>query len=170
MEVFDAVRTVLAVRAYDHKPVPPDALRRILDAAHLTGSSQNGQPWHFIVIQDRAKLQRLGEALPSGRYLAQAAFAVAVAVDGSSRYRLADAGRAIQSMMLTGWSEGIGSNWVGFEETLDPVAPELGVPTNQRLVAIVPFGYPAATLGKGKKQRRPFAQVVHSETYGTPFA
>jgi len=110
MDVFEAVRTVLAVRDYEDTPVPPDAPRRILDAAHLTGSSQNGQPWHFIVVRERAKPQRLGALAQSGRYVSQAAFAVAVAVDASSRYRLADAGRAIQSMVLTAWSEGIGSN------------------------------------------------------------
>jgi nitroreductase len=141
----------------------------VLDAAHLSASSQNGQPWHFIVVQDRAKLRRLGELLQSGRYIAGAAFAVAVAVNGSSPYRLADAGRAIQSMVLTAWSDGIGSNWVGFEGTLDPAGPEFGLPPELRLVAIVPFGYPVEKLGRGKKRRRPFEDVVSSESYGKPF-
>jgi len=170
MEVFEAVRTVLAVRAYQDKPVPQDTIRRILEAAHLTASSQNGQPWQFIVVQDREKLRRLGNALQSGRYIADAAFAVAVAINASSAYGQSDAGRAIQSMVLTAWSEGVGSNWVGYLGTLDPVAGEFNLPDGFRLFSIVPFGYAVALIGRGKKRRRPFEEVVHSETYGQPFA
>jgi nitroreductase len=169
MDVFEAVRTVRAVRAYEGRPVPADALRRILDSAHLTASSRNGQPWHFIVLQDREKLERIAKLAGSGPYIAQAPVAVAVAME-ESPYAVSDTGRAIQSMMLTAWSEGIGSNWVGFEGTLDEVAPLLGLPPELQLVAVVPFGYPTARLGRGKKRRRPFDEVVHLETYGSPFS
>ena len=53
MEVFEAVRTVLAVREFQDKPVPPDAARRIVEAAWLTGNAANRQPWHFIAVNDR---------------------------------------------------------------------------------------------------------------------
>jgi len=42
MEVFDAVRTALAIRNYKETPVPPDVVRRIVDAGRLTGSAMNG--------------------------------------------------------------------------------------------------------------------------------
>jgi len=170
MDAFEAVRTVLAVRAYEDRSVPRDALRRILDAAHLTASSRNGQPWHFIVIRDKARLKRVADLARTGPYTADAAFAVAVAVEKDSPYGMGDAGRAIQSMMLTAWAEGIGSNWVGYDGTLDDVAPALNLPDDLKLVAVVPFGYPVARLGKGKKRRKPFNEVVHSESYGTPFS
>jgi nitroreductase len=51
MEVFDAVRTVLAARNYQDKPVPSEIVRRIVEAGRLTGSSMNRQPWHFIVVE-----------------------------------------------------------------------------------------------------------------------
>ncbi|TMB70932.1 MAG: nitroreductase, partial [Chloroflexi bacterium] len=53
MEVFEAVRTVLAVRQYQDKPIPPEIMRRIVEAAHLSASSMNRQPWHFIAVDDR---------------------------------------------------------------------------------------------------------------------
>jgi len=46
MEVFDAVRTVLAVRQYQDKPVPEPIVHQIVEAGHLTASSANRQPWH----------------------------------------------------------------------------------------------------------------------------
>jgi len=60
MEVYEAVRTVLAVRSYQEKAVPPDVIRRIVEAGRLTGSAMNSQPWHFIVVEDSDALRRLG--------------------------------------------------------------------------------------------------------------
>jgi nitroreductase len=169
MEVFDAVRTVLAVREYQDKPVPQDLIRRIVDAAHLTASSRNGQPWHFIVIEDKEKLRRIAPLAKTGPYLDQAPVAVAVAYDKDSVYGVSDTSRAIQSMILTAWSEGVGSNWVGFDGTLGDVNAEIGLPDNLQLVGVLPFGYPVKKLGKGKKNRKPFGEVVHKERFGTPY-
>lgn len=169
MELFEAVRTVLAVRAYQDKPVPQDLIRRIVDAAHLTASSRNGQPWHFIVIEDKEKLRRIAPLAKTGPYLDQAPVAIAVAYDKDSVYGVSDTSRAIQSMILTAWSEGVGSNWVGFDGTLNDVNAEIGLPDNLQLVGVLPFGYPAKKLGKGKKNRKPFGEVVHKERYGTPY-
>lgn len=167
MDVFQAVRTVLAVRDYQEKPVPPDVVRRIVEAGRLTGSSMNGQPWHFIVVEQRETLGRLGALARSGPYVARAALAIVVAIE-RTRFAVSDASRAIQSMILTAWSEGVGSNWVGFGG-LSEVKPLLGIPDDLDLLAIVPFGYPAKAGGKGKKARKPLSQVTDRERFGQPF-
>src|SRR5436190_22960857 len=81
MDVFEAIRTVLAVRQYQDKPVPEDVVRRIVEAGHLTASSINLQPWHFIVVQNRDTLQQLGALARTGPYTAQAPLAVVVVVE-----------------------------------------------------------------------------------------
>jgi nitroreductase len=48
MDVFDGIRTLLAVRHYQDRPVPEATVVRIVEAARLTGSAMNAQPWHFI--------------------------------------------------------------------------------------------------------------------------
>ena len=166
MTVFDAVRTLLAVRRYKDRPIPQDLVRRIMESAWLTGSSRNGQPWHFIAVQDRAKLRRLGSLATTGPYIAEATLAVVVIME-ESVYNVSDVSRAIQSMMLTAWDEGVGSNWVGFGN-LDWANAELGIPEQLKVMAIVSFGYPTMRLGRGKKNRKPFNQVVSSERYGQP--
>src|SRR5262252_10481579 len=100
MEVFDAVRTVLAVRKYQDKPIPLDVVRRIVEAGRLTGSSMNGQPWHFIVAQNRDTLRQLGAQAKTGPYIAQAPLAIVVAIQRTT-FAVSDASRAIQSMILT---------------------------------------------------------------------
>jgi nitroreductase len=168
MTVFEAVRTLLAVRRYKDTPIPADLVRRIVESAWLTGSSRNGQPWHFIAVQDKAMLQRLGSLARTGPYIAEATLAVVVVME-ESIYNVSDVSRAVQSMMLTAWDEGVGSNWVGFGN-LEWANEVLGIPAELRVMAIVPFGYPVARLGRGKKNRKPFAEVVSRERYGQPFA
>jgi len=167
MDVFEAVRTVLAVRGYQDKPVPDPVVRRIVEAGRLTGSGMNGQPWHFIVVRDGETLRRLGAVASSGRYVAQAPLAIVVATD-RSRFAVSDASRAIQSMLLTAWADGVGSNWVGFGG-LDGAKAVLDIPANLDVLAILPFGYPARPVGRGKKQRKPLREVAHLERYGRPF-
>src|SRR5262249_1118167 len=150
MEVFDAVRTALAIRSYKETPVPPDVVRRIVEAGRLSGSALNGQPWHFIVVEDRETLRQLGTLAPTGPYIAQAPLAIVVAIK-RTKFAVGDAGRAIQSMILTAWSEGIGSNWVGFMG-LDDIKPVLRIPDNLDVLAIIPFGYPPRA-SKGSKNR-----------------
>src|SRR3989475_13308372 len=167
MEVFEAVRTVLAVRSYLEKPVPANIVRRIVEAGRLTGSAMNRQPWHFIVVENRQTLRQLGALATSGPYIAQAPLAVVVAIE-KTKFAVSDASRAIQSMILTAWSDGVGSNWVGFLG-LTEVKPLLGIPDDLDVLAILPFGYPAQALGRGRKRRKPLSTVAHRERFGHPF-
>ena len=167
MEVFEAVRTVLAVRKYQARPVPADVIRRIVEAGRLTGSASNRQPWHFIVVTEPTTLARLGALAQTGRYIAQAPLAVVVATE-QTKIAESDASRAIQSMILTAWGEGVGSNWVGFHG-LDAVKPLLGIPDELDVLAILPFGYPVQALGRGRKKRKALAEVAHRERFGQPF-
>src|ERR687886_257348 len=100
MDVFEAVRTVLAVRKYQDRPVPAGEVRRIVEAGHLTASSMNLQPWHFVVVEDRDTLRRIGGLAKTGPYIAEAPLAIVVAIE-KSRFGVSDASRAIQSMVLT---------------------------------------------------------------------
>jgi nitroreductase len=168
MEVFEAVRTLLAVRSYQDTPVPDAIVHKIVEAGHLSASARNLQPWHFIVVQNRDTLQQLGALSPTGPYIAQAALAIVVAID-KSPLAVSDASRAIQSMMLTAWAEGVGSNWVGFRG-LEAIKPVLNIPDSLDVLAILPFGYPVQAVGQGKKQRKPLAEVAHRERFGEPLA
>ncbi len=167
MDVREAIRTVLAVRAYRDEPVPDDVIHDILEAGRLTGSAGNRQPWHFVVARNRATLQSLADGSDGhGSYVAGADFAIAVVADKGS-LGVSDASRAIQDMILTAWSHGVGSNWVGFSDMLNDIYPILGIPQDLDLVAVLPFGYPAnEELGKGRKRRKPLDEIVHWEAWG----
>lgn len=167
METIDAIRTVLAVRQFKDTPIPEPIIRQILEAGRLTASGGNSQPWHFIVVRNKETLSRLGQLARTGPYIAQAPMAIVVAMD-QSPIAISDGSRAIQDMMLAAWSQGVGSNWVGFNK-LPEVNPLLGIPQEVSVLAILPFGYPAKAIGKGQKKRKPLGEVAYNERWGTPF-
>ena len=167
--VFETVRTVLAVREFEDRPIPEDLLDRIVEAGRLTASSMNLQPWHFVLVTSRDGLRELGAKISTGRYVATSAAAVVIAYERDSEYGVSDASRAIQSMILVAWAEGVGSNWTGFGG-LDRVAAQVGLPDTFEALAVVPFGYPKRKLGKGKKKRKSLTEVASAERFGTPLA
>jgi nitroreductase len=166
--VFETVRTVLAVREYQDKPIPDDVLVRIVEAGHLSPSASNVQPWHFVVVTDRTGLRELGGLVAHGPYIAGAGAAIVVAYEKANHLGISDVSRAIQSMILVAWGDGVGSNWTGFGE-LEGVRKKVGLPDKYEVLAVVPFGYPKRAIGKGKKKRKPLAEVASAEQYGTPF-
>jgi nitroreductase len=166
METFDAIRTVLAVRHFKDTPIPEPVVRQIVEAGRLTASAGNSQPWHFIVVRDRETLRRLGQLASTGPYIAQAPLAIVVAMDRSP-IAVSDGSRAIQDMILAAWSQGVGSNWVGFNG-LPEVNRFLGIPEEVSVLAILPFGYPVEAVGKGQKKRKPLGEVAYNERWGKP--
>jgi len=166
--VFEVVRTVLAVREYEEREIPDEVLDRIVEAAHLSASSMNMQPWHFVVVRERRALVDLGGLVRTGPYIAGAAAAVVVACEHDSRFGVSDVSRAVQSMILTAWADGVGSNWTGFGG-LEGVRAYVGLPDTHEVLAVLPFGYPKRAVGRGVKKRKPLAEVASMGRYGTPY-
>jgi nitroreductase len=168
--VFEAVRTVMAVREYEDRELPADVVRRIVEAAQLTASASNVQPWHFVLVRKREALRKLGSLVRTGPYTSGSAAAVIVAYEKEKGdFGISDASRAVQSMMLTAWGEGVASNWTGFAGRLDAVRQQFGLPESYEVIAVIPFGFPKRKV-LGKKKRKPLGEVVSAERFGTPFA
>jgi len=49
MDVFEAIKTRRSIRKYQNKPVEQEKLSKVLEAARLSPSAANRQPWRFIV-------------------------------------------------------------------------------------------------------------------------
>jgi nitroreductase len=167
MSVLECVRTRIETREFKPDPVPEAVLQKILEAGRWSPSQRNRQPWHFIVVQERETLQQLGALAPSAPYLADAPLAIAVVTDGA-RAPLVDGTRAISSMQLVAWEEGLGSCWVGGVDG-DGVKRLLGIPEACAVITVLPFGYPTDAARRLRKRRKPLEQIAHRERFGTLF-
>ena len=61
IDVYEAMRTLRAVRRLKPDPIPDAVLLRVLEAATFAPTGGNAQPWRVVVVKDAAKKQRLGE-------------------------------------------------------------------------------------------------------------
>jgi nitroreductase len=163
MDTFTCIRTRRELRDYLDKPIPEECVQQILEAGRLAPSSKNSQPWHFIVVRDKATLRKISDLTPTGKHIADAPLAIAIVMDGAKLPEI-DGARATQNMVLAAWSLGIGSCWVtNFYE--DGVKDLLDVPQRMKLVTVMPFGYPAEPRTKRKKIRKPISEIVHYEKF-----
>jgi nitroreductase len=157
MDVFLAIASRREVRDYADTPLPEDVVHRILDAGRLSGSSQNTQKWQFVVLTDK---QVVSEFVYPPANVLGAQLVVAIAGDAAGF----DVGRAAQNMLLTAWSEGVGSVPNGIRDR-DAAERLAGAP----VAIVLTFGYPAkprdvesrnAEAWSARAKRKPFAEVV----------
>src|SRR3954466_2196456 len=82
MDAYLAVASRREVRRYADRPIPPEVERRILEAGRISGSSQNRQPWRFVVVSSAEAAERTAEAVWAGDNVRGAALVIAVVVAG----------------------------------------------------------------------------------------
>ncbi len=63
MDIFEAMTGRRSIRKYKQAPVPDEDIKKIIDAGRQAPSANNMQPWSFIVIKDRAVLNKMTEAV-----------------------------------------------------------------------------------------------------------
>ena len=175
MEVHEAIELRRSVRSYLPKPVPPDVLRRVLEAGRLSPSAVNHQPWHFVVVTDPVKRNGLTDG-PYAKFLAESPVVIVGLGDKvkSPKWHIVDTTIALQTMVLAATAEGLGTCWIGsFYE--DKVRKLLKVPDNLVIVAMLSVGYPrekeeSTSRPPRIKNRRPLAEIASYEEFGKPKA
>jgi nitroreductase len=173
MDVWTAIRTKRMVREFQDRPLDPEHLERIVDAGRHAGSSKNQQRWDFIVVEDRAILNRLGKVGPFAGHVAGAAAAIALVTPDPHAQNASlsitwDAGLAAENMLLCAWELGIGScPATVYEQAL--AREILDYPDDRFCGYILSFGYPAdaADLTRTPKPggRRSLDEVVHRDRW-----
>src|SRR5215471_17976490 len=116
MQTWEAITSRRNVRSFADRPVPAADLDQILEAGRRSPSSQNWQPWDFILVTDRGRLRELASAGAGAGHVAGAAAAVVVigpAEDNPFRRAQFDLGQAVMSMMLAAANLGIKSGHAG---------------------------------------------------------
>ncbi|MCI4372102.1 MAG: nitroreductase family protein [Thermoplasmata archaeon] len=155
MDVLEAIRSYRPCPEYSPRPIPPEALKKVLGAARLAPSHRNLQPWRFVVVQDDERKRLLAQASARGRLIAEApAVIVALAVEEDmpatiggyiSAYPL-DVAVAVSHLQLAATAEGLGTNWI-IEFNDEKVRTVLAVPDGVHPLGLLPIGYPAHPNG-----------------------
>jgi nitroreductase len=166
MNVSDAIRYKRAIREFQPRPLPEEAVRAILNAGKRSQSSKNTQPWQFIAIQDRDVLTSLSKLGDYAGHIAGAGLCVAIlTADPAKRPSLLfDSGQAAAYMQLAAWELGIGSCLASIYQP-DEARKLLGFPDDYELRFAISFGYPRdperLDQPPRKGGRRSLEELVH---------
>jgi nitroreductase len=155
--------------------VPEEAVLQLLEIARWTGSSRNSQPWHFIVVDDRAILRQLSQLRPPIAWLAGVPLGIAIVLDGESEISEAyDEGRVSERLLIAANLLGLGGGvaWYGDAAQQAEAKRILGVPAERTARSIVALGYPASIRdprpSPAPRGRKPLDELVSWNRYGQP--
>ena len=137
-----------SVRTYLDKEVEKEKIDLMLRAGMAAPTGKNIQPWEFVVVTDRARLDSMAAALPYAKMLAKARNAIVVCGDSArSSYWYLDCSAAAQNILLAAESLGLGAVWTAaypYEDRMQAVRKYINLPRNILPLCVIPLGYPAA--------------------------
>jgi nitroreductase len=173
MDFSEAVINRRSIRKYKKQDLPQGAIERLLEAARQAPSAGNVQPWAFVVLTDQKNKKDLAYAAYGQKSLEDASAVIVVCADekraeeaygfrGKTLYCIQDTAAAIQNILLTACSMGLGTCWMGaFKE--EEVKKVINAPQYIRPVALIPVGVPDES--PNARSRRPVSEVMHRETF-----
>lgn len=150
MDAITAIMSRRSIRKFESRGVAPDDVDIVLRAAMAAPSAGNQQPWRFIVLTDRERLDAAAETTPYGAMLRQAAFALVVCADTHDlKHEVMwqqDCAAATQNALLAAHAIGLGAVWLGYWPKMERVTPLkelLGMPEGVEPLSVLAMGHPA---------------------------
>jgi nitroreductase len=167
-KVVDAIKQRRTVKAFSDEPITDEQLQLILDSGIWAPSWLNIQPWKFIVITDPEIKSGICSHVPlmekAGIRDAPVCIGVCVEEYNASSHLAEDGASATYAMSLAAYSLGLGTYWVGIYDRMKrknsmekKLAKLLSIPSNYRLISLMPVGKPRKTP---ESKRKGFEEVV----------
>lgn len=180
MDLTECIRADRATRDFADRAVTDETIERLVDSARRVGSGHNRQPWTFLALRDRTRLDALADCGDYTTPLRRAPAGIVVAVDRNEdelhrRHDVFDCGRAAQNLMLTATANGLGTVPQAFHDR-EGAGDLLGLPAGKQVLIGIALGYPAddpdeTIEGVAKEEelddvgRKPVAELLHWETH-----
>lgn len=167
MDAYLAIASKRELRTYDPRPLDGDAERRLLEAGRVAGSSKNRQARRFVVLRDRALVERAAACVYAPDNVLGAALVVAIVI-GAKGPTAFDAGRAAQNMMLAASNDAIGSCPNGIADAAG-LREVVGHDEGEQVATVLTFGYPVTPRDPARLRadewiaradRRPYEEIV----------
>jgi len=172
MKLSEAIKGRRSIRAFKPQDIPEETVEKLIDAAIHAPSAGNIQPWEFIIARNPDTKKKLAQAAHQA-FIEEAPVVITVCADekrsssgygnrGETLYCIQDTAAATQNILLTAYSLGLGTCWIGaFNE--NEAKKALKTPKGIRPVTMIPVGYPNKT--PSQRGRRPLNRIVHHEEF-----
>lgn len=153
--MLECIMTRTSIRQYTDQPVEKEKIEAMLRAGMAAPTAVNAQPWHFVVVSDKAKLGELAAANPRAKMLESAPLAIVVCgnltktMEGKGQqFWIQDCSAATGNILLAAHAQGLGAVWTALypmDERMQPVCEALKLPSTMIPLCTVVIGYPAET-------------------------
>ena len=167
-----------SIRKFKAQAVEPAKIETLVEAALRAPSSMGANPWGFILVTDKAALDKLSRAKPHGAsFLKNAPLGVVVCANPEkSGVWIEDASIAATFIQLAAESIGLGSCWIQLRERMHDqektseayVADLLQIPKGICVECIIAVGYPDETKPPHRKENLEYHKI-YAGLYGKPF-
>jgi nitroreductase len=150
-EVLDLIFNRRSIRKFQEREVERELLIQLLQAAMAAPSACNNQPWEFVVVTEKEKMDELRSRLIFGRYNAPAAIAVlgnpSLAIKALGKdFWVQDCSAAVENLLIAAAGLGLGAVWLGVHPVsaiVKDMREVLQVPESVTPLAVIYVGYPA---------------------------
>ncbi|TKB95831.1 MAG: nitroreductase [Nitrospira sp.] len=184
--IHELLRQRWSPRAFEDRSIEPEKLRSLFEAARWAPSSNNQQPWRFLVAtkENKAEYDRLFNCLvDANQKWARRAPVLLLSVaelqfeDGSqNRHALHDTGMAAENLVIQATVLGlVAHQMAGFR--IDQARADCQIPHDYEPVAMIAIGYPGdpsllsdhlRARELQPRTRKPVTEFVYSTTWEQP--
>ncbi len=147
MELDEAMQKRRAFRALEEVEITDEIIEKLAKAARLSPSCFNNQPWNFVFVKDKKKLDKMENVMMQGNEWTQEASLI-IAVFSKKEddcevqereYHLFDTGMASAFLQLKATELGLVAHPIaGFDE--DDAKELLNIPEEYRLITLINVG------------------------------
>ncbi|MFQ9315503.1 nitroreductase family protein [uncultured Dysgonomonas sp.] len=144
---LSAIYNRKSVRSFiKDRPVSDEDVQALIKAGMSAPSGKDTRPWEFVIINDRAILDKMAEELPTAKMLSQAPMAIVVCGDTiRSSYWYLDCSAATENILLAAEAMELGGVWTAaypYRDRMATVIKHTNMPAQVLPLAVIPIGYP----------------------------
>jgi nitroreductase len=186
-EFFELLKKRRSIRNYEDKDVPLEIINEIIKESCLAPSAANGQPWRFIIINNKDLIKRLSDeskknllsyiekspSSPSKKYEAalrnpdfnvfyNAPCLVYIVASKEIQSLYVDCALAACYFMFSASERGLGTCWVGLGTSIQnpDLLKLIGMPEDHKIVAPLIVGYPKSIPSQPERIEPQILKIV----------
>jgi nitroreductase len=180
MNYREAIRRRFSVRHYISKPVPVDTLKDIEKAGLTSTPLDESIRIRLHLVRDGRLVARHMTFQTGRSWLFGSAPHFIIATAEEKPHFMLDTGFRMEQVILFATMQGLGTCWIGGLFSEKRLGRFLGLPKNERVIALTPLGYPDTSFygrtihnllhlaGPDVRRRKPLADIVFGPDFGSP--
>lgn len=170
MELFEALHTRRSIRKYEDREIPDELVKKMLAAAMMAPSTADARTWHFVLVTDMEKKEKIKTVHPYVGMVTQSPLSILICGDLSKEkfqgFWPQDCSAAMQNLLLAAHGMGLGAVWTGIypvEDRVEKFKAIFDLPEQIVPFGLAVLGWPAQAVASNERYDE---GLVHLNDWG----